>query len=294
VNARDAAPAHALSAPDPPGDLAAFIARRAPVFVLTGAGVSTDSGIPGYRDREGRWKGAEPIHYQPFLRDPAARRRYWSRSLIGWPRVAAAQPNGTHRALADLERLGLVHQIVTQNVDGLHQRCGSRRVIDLHGRLDQVQCLDCRRGMSRERMQRLIAEANPHFGPIGAPAPDGDARLAPELESDFRVPPCPDCGGRLKPAVVFFGENVPRARVDHALGRLAKADGLLVLGSSLSVYSGFRFCLRAAELRLPIAILNLGRTRADHLATLKLDADCAATLTAALSRLRPRSQRPLP
>lgn len=287
MSAWDATATQAASYQAPAADLAAFIARRAPLFVLTGAGVSTDSGIPDYRDRDGRWKGAEPIRYQPFLRDPAARRRYWARSLIGWPRVAAAQPNGTHRALAELERAGLVHQVVTQNVDGLHQRSGSRRVIDLHGRLDQVQCLDCRRGMTRERMQRLIVEANPHYDPIGVPAPDGDARLAPGSDSDFRVPPCPDCGGPLKPAVVFFGESVPRARVEHALARLAESGGLLVLGSSLSVYSGFRFCLRAAELTLPIAVLNLGRTRADHLAALKLDADCTATLAAALQRLMP-------
>lgn len=272
---------------NPAATLAAFIRRHAPLFVLTGAGVSTDSGIPDYRDREGRWKRAEPIRLQPFLRDPTARQRYWARSFTGWPRVAAAKPNGTHWALAELERQGLVHQLVTQNVDGLHQRCGARRVIDLHGRLDLVDCLDCGRGLHRARMQDLLTKANPDRVPLdGAdPAPDGDAALRPEMEADFQIPGCPQCGGRLKPAVVFFGENVPRPRVERALARLAESGGVLVLGSSLSVYSGYRFCLRAAELGLPIAILNLGQTRADHLAALKLDADCAATLTGVLTKL---------
>ncbi len=280
---------HPDASPDQAAVLAAFIAHQAPLVVLTGAGVSTGSGIPDYRDREGRWKGAEPIRYQPFLGDPGARRRYWARSFVGWPRVAAAEPNGTHRALTELERLGWVRQVLTQNVDGLHQRCGSQRVIDLHGRLDRVHCLDCRHGLTRARMQDLLAAANPRFvpGDAAAPSPDGDALLATETAADFRVPSCPECGGRLKPSVIFFGENVPGPRVDLAMHRLAESRGLLVLGSSLSVYSGYRFCLQAAELGLPIAILNLGQTRADHLAALKLDADCAATLSGALVQLAP-------
>lgn len=283
------APRDGGSSTDPAEALAAFIIRHAPLFVLTGAGVSTGSGIPDYRDQEGRWKGAEPIRYQPFLRDPEARRRYWARSFSGWPRVAAAAPNGAHRALTLLERAGCIHQLVTQNVDGLHQRGGARRVIDLHGRLDRVHCLDCGTGLTRDWMQDRLAEANP--GWIPAPGatlrPDGDASLAQAPVAGFQVPACPRCGGQLKPAVVFFGENVPRPRVELAMGRLAQSRGVLVLGSSLSVYSGYRFCLRAAELGLPIGILNQGQTRADHLAALRLDADCAITLSAALARLTP-------
>jgi NAD-dependent SIR2 family protein deacetylase len=278
--------------PDPAGRdgaaaLAAFIRAHAPLFVLTGAGCSTDSGIPDYRDRDGAWKRAEPIRYQRFVRDPAARQRYWARSFVGWPRVAAARPNATHRALAVLEALGLSHHLVTQNVDGLHQRAGSRRVLDLHGRLDAVDCLDCGVRLARERVQTLLAGHNPGCVPAAPEqsAPDGDVLLGDAAQAAFRVPDCPECGGMLKPAVVFFGENVPRARVTDAMGLLAEARGLLVVGSSLSVFSGYRFCRRAAETGVPIALLNLGRTRADDLAHLKLDAGCAPTLTAALREL---------
>jgi NAD-dependent SIR2 family protein deacetylase len=186
--------------------------------------------------------------------------------------------------LATLEARGLVTQLVTQNVDGLHQRGGARRVLDLHGRLDCVECLDCDGRLSRERMQALLAELNPGAVPAApaASAPDGDVLLGDAAEAGFRVPDCPQCGGLLKPAVVFFGENVPRPRVAHALAQLARSGGLLVVGSSLSVFSGYRFCLRAAEAGIPIALLNHGLTRADDLAMLKLDADCAGTLSAAL------------
>jgi NAD-dependent SIR2 family protein deacetylase len=267
--------------------LADFVRSHAPLFVLTGAGCSTDSGIPDYRDRDGRWKRAEPIRYQRFVRDPAARQRYWARSFVGWPRVAAARPNTTHRALAALEALGFVVQLVTQNVDGLHQRGGARRVLDLHGRLDVVDCLDCGLRLPRERVQALLAAHNPGCVPVAPErsAPDGDVLLADAVQAGFRVPDCPHCGGMLKPAVVFFGENVPRPRVAHAMAQLERARGLLVVGSSLTVFSGYRFCRRAAELDLPVALLNHGRTRADDLARLKLDAACAPVLTAALRSL---------
>jgi len=272
--------------------LAAFIERHAPLFALTGAGCSTDSGIPGYRDRDGRWKGADPIRYQAFVREPAARRRYWARSYVGWPRVAAALPNGAHRALAALERDGRLTQLVTQNVDGLHQRAGSRRVIDLHGRLDLVDCLDCGLRLSRRRMQALLAALNPDCPAPDCPtraagrmAPDGDVLLDDRQQGAFRVPGCPGCGGVLKPAVVFFGENVPGPRVRRAFDRLAESRAVLVVGSSLAVFSGYRFCLEASKRGLPIALLNRGWTRADDLATEKLSMDCATTLAGALRQL---------
>jgi NAD-dependent SIR2 family protein deacetylase len=262
--------------------LAAFFSAHASLFVLTGAGVSTASGIPDYRDRNGRWKGAEPIRGQVFRRDAGARRRYWARSFAGWPRVAAARPNAAHGALAALERAGLVRQLVTQNVDGLHQRAGSQRVLDLHGRLDQVDCLDCGARLARERMQQMLAAANPGVRPASPArsAPDGDVLLGVDAEDGFVVPSCPECGGLLKPSVVFFGENVPRPRVERAFARLDASAGLLVVGSSLTVFSGYRFCLHAAKRGMPIALLNRGRTRADELAALKLDADCGAVLGA--------------
>jgi len=288
-----AAPALAVTAsPVPSPDhaarrLADFIVAYAPLLVLTGAGASTDSGIPDYRDRDGQWKRAEPMRGQVFLRDARARQRYWARSFIGWPRIAAARPNAVHRALAWLERVGLVHQLVTQNVDGLHQQGGAQRVLDLHGRLDLVDCLDCGQRISRTRMQQLLAAANPHSvaGSGAVSAPDGDVLLDAAAEAAFVVPPCPRCGGILKPAVVFFGENVPRPRVTRAFDRLDAARGLLVVGSSLTVFSGYRFCLHAATRGTPIALLNRGRTRADDLAALKLDADCATVLTSTVAAL---------
>lgn len=255
------------------------------MFVLTGAGCSTASGIPDYRDGDGRWKRSQPISDHDFRRSERARRRYWARSMVGWPRVWGAQPNSAHRALAALERAEIVHQLVTQNVDGLHQLAGHRRVIDLHGRLAWVDCLDCRRRLPRAEMQERLKDANPRFGAVPtALAPDGDAHIAAELEEGFRVPGCPTCGGMLKPAVVFFGENVPRPRVERAFNRLREAGALLVAGSSLTVYSGFRFCREAAEMGIPIALVNKGMTRADRLASLKVDQEVGESLTA-LARL---------
>ncbi len=190
--------------------------RSGRLFLLTGAGCSTASGIPDYRGPDGRWKGAQPMLFQDFRRHARARRRYWCRSFVGWPRVADAQPNEAHRMLSRLEGLGLVHQLVTQNVDGLHQRAGSRRVIELHGRLSRVDCLDCGSRMERSEMQKRLALANPSFAAQSVTmAPDGDALIGTQLEGDFAVPDCPNCGGMLKPAVVFFGENVPRPRVER-------------------------------------------------------------------------------
>lgn len=257
------------------------------LFVLTGAGISTASGIPDYRGPDGLWKRSAPITYQAFIRDPAMRRRYWMRSFVGWPTVARAQPNRAHEALVELETQGRITALVTQNVDGLHARAGQRTLIDLHGRIDQVICLDCGSRVTREQVQRLLAGANPEWSSLTAAiAPDGDADFEHASVGDFRVPQCVDCGGLLKPDVVFFGENVPRERVAAAHEALRMADAMLVVGSSLMVYSGFRFARMAHDAGMPLAMLTRGVTRADNLAALKLDADCVAVLAGAVGRVR--------
>ncbi|GAB6197301.1 NAD-dependent protein deacetylase [Lysobacter xanthus] len=259
-------------------------APRRRVFVLTGAGCSTASGIPDYRDESGGWKRAPPVTYQAFTGDDATRRRYWARSFAGWPRFADARPNAAHAALAGWESSGRLSLLLTQNVDGLHQRAGSDRVIDLHGRLDTVRCLACETTTPRYAMQRRLEQANPGWiDTIAAFAPDGDADLERTDFSGFDVPACDVCGGMLKPDVVFFGENVPRARFEAARDALATSDGLLVVGSSLMVYSGYRFARMADEAGLPVALLTRGATRADDLASLVLRADCTQVLPAALA-----------
>ena len=256
-----------------------FIAAHRRLFVLTGAGCSTGSGIPDYRDEQGAWKRTPPVTYQAFVGDGITRRRYWARSLVGWPRIAQAQPNAAHRALAALEAQGRCSQLLTQNVDGLHQAAGSRAVIDLHGRLDAVVCLGCGASSSRADVQRRLAEANPAWAGLAAgAAPDGDADLEDRDFATFQVPACDACGGMLKPDVVFFGENVPRARVDAAMARLAQADAMLVVGSSLMVYSGLRFVHAAVRAQIPVAAVNLGRTRADDLLRFRMAAPCGDAL----------------
>lgn len=256
-----------------------FISAHRRLFVLTGAGCSTGSGIPDYRDEQGAWKRTPPVTYQAFVGDGITRRRYWARSLVGWPRIAQAQPNAAHRALAALEAQGRCSQLLTQNVDGLHQAAGSRAVIDLHGRLDAVVCLGCGASSSRADVQRRLAEANPAWAGLAAgAAPDGDADLEDRDFATFQVPACDACGGMLKPDVVFFGENVPRARVDAAMARLAQADGMLVVGSSLMVYSGLRFVHAAVRAQIPVAAVNLGRTRADDLLRFRMAAPCGDAL----------------
>lgn len=257
------------------------------VFVLTGAGCSTASGIPDYRDRDGAWKRKPPVTYQDFVRDPATRARYWARSHAGWPMLAQARPNAAHRALASLEERGRVTMLVTQNVDGLHQQAGSRAVLDLHGRIDAVRCLGCDARLSRADVQALLVERNPEWTHAvdAAIAPDGDADLDAIDTTRFVAPHCERCDGLLKPDVVFFGENVPRGRVDVAQAALHASDAMLVAGSSLMVYSGYRFAMRARDAGLPLAILTRGTTRADALATLKLDDDCGDGLSAAIAGL---------
>lgn len=259
--------------------LPAFIAAHRRLLVITGAGISTASGIPDYRDRSGAWKRPQPMTWQAFTGSPAARRRYWARSLVGWQRFGQARPNASHHALAALQRQGQVQALVTQNVDGLHSAAGSVDVIDLHGRLDRIVCLQCGQGDGRPAFQQRLAAANPGWATLPAGlAPDGDADLDEIDFSGFQVPGCVHCGGMLKPDVVFFGESVPRQRVLAVQQHLSAADGVLVVGSSLMVWSGFRFVHAAAQAGLPLAILNQGTTRADDLATLKLEQDCAAAL----------------
>jgi NAD-dependent SIR2 family protein deacetylase len=273
--------------PDSPvegtGALREWLAAHERIFVLTGAGISTASGIPDYRDANGQWKRRAPVTYQDFLRDPALRARYWARSFVGWPAVARAQPNAAHRALVTLEAQGRTTALVTQNVDDLHARSGQRDVIDLHGRIDDVICLDCNRRLARREIQQRLADEHPEWTALtAATAPDGDADLERVDFSGFRAPSCPGCGGLLKPDVVFFGENVPAERVTAARAALERSDAMLVVGSSLMVYSGFRFARMAHAAGLPLAILTRGVTRADDVATLKLDADCVSTLAAAI------------
>jgi len=266
--------------------LVEFVKRYRRLFVLTGAGCSTESGIPDYRDTEGQWKQKKPVQFQDFVHSEPMRQRYWARSLLGWKHFSNARPNDAHWALARLENAGFVHQLVTQNVDGLHQQAGSRRVLDLHGRLDWVECLSCRTRGARTAFQQTLEVLNPDFLQLSAAsAPDGDAVLESVDFSRFQIPACPGCGGVLKPGVVFFGESVPRPRVERAYARLAEADALLVVGSSLMVYSGFRFCRAAAEQNKPQAAINRGRTRADDFFAHKISAPCGDTLTALAHRL---------
>lgn len=259
--------------------LQAFVEAHPRLFVLTGAGCSTASGIPDYRDRDGQWKRTPPVTFTAFMQEPHTRRRYWARSLVGWRRFGQAQPNVTHRALVALERQRKIELLVTQNVDGLHQRAGNTGVVDLHGRLDTVRCMACDWRGARHDFQRALVEHNPAWAQLdAADAPDGDADLEGHDFSRFNVPPCPRCNGIVKPDVVFFGENVPRERVAAAMTACSNADAMLVLGSSLLVYSGYRFAQAAVQAGKPVVAVTLGRTRADALLTLKVDAPCEKAL----------------
>ncbi|MBS0317842.1 MAG: NAD-dependent protein deacetylase [Proteobacteria bacterium] len=275
--------------------LIAFVRRHPRLLVLTGAGCSTECGIPDYRDANGDWKRPAPITYQAFVGDEAARRRYWARSLVGWRVMGRARPGPAHHALAQLEHAGHLELLLTQNVDGLHSAAGSRRVIDLHGRIATVRCLACDARLDRAAVQTLLLERNPDWGALSArTAPDGDADLDGLDFSGFLVPSCPHCGdGLLKPDVVFFGENVPRDRVDGALAALQRADALLVAGSSLMVYSGFRFAQAAAAAAKPVAAVNLGRTRADDLLALKVERPVGAALQALAGSLAESASAPV-
>ncbi|WP_245740286.1 NAD-dependent protein deacetylase [Nonomuraea maritima] len=273
---------------DSTADLAGLVelVGRGEVAVLSGAGLSTESGIPDYRGPTGLARRADPMTYQRFVGGEEARRRYWARSHVGWSQMRRAQPNAGHRAVAELERRGLLAGIVTQNVDGLHQAAGARQVIELHGGLDRVVCLSCRERTPRAELDRRLREANPGWRATSdAINPDGDAVLTDEQVAGFQVVGCATCGGVLKPDVVFFGENVPKPRVDECFDIVGRARGLLVLGSSLAVRSGLRFVIRAAELGIPVAIVNQGTTRGDAHAELTLDAPLGPTLSRLAARL---------
>ena len=258
------------------------------VVILSGAGLSTESGIPDYRGPSGRARRAEPMTYQTFVRGEAARQRYWARSHLGWRHVARAAPNAGHRAVAELERRGLVPGIITQNVDGLHQAGGARQVIELHGSLDRILCLSCGQRTSRIELDERLRAANPGWAAeVTVINPDGDAVLGDEAVGRFRVVDCLRCGGLLKPDVVFFGENVPRPRVEECYALVERAAMLVVLGSSLTVMSGYRFVRQAARLGIPVVIVNQGATRGDAHAIARLDAPLGRTLTALVERLGP-------
>ncbi|MCH8303038.1 MAG: NAD-dependent protein deacetylase [Proteobacteria bacterium] len=266
--------------------LASFIREHSRLIVLTGAGCSTESGIPEYRDDDGNWKHRQPMQFAEFVNDEDKRRRYWAQSFAGWHRISNAKPNAAHHAIAELERCGYVSCVITQNVDNLHTAAGSQNVIDLHGVLQRIRCLDCNTKDSRYAYQSRLQDCNPDWSAsITAFAPDGDARISVDDVRSFDVPGCLNCGGIVKPDVVFFGEPVPELRVRRAKRFLRQSAALLVVGSSMMVFSGYRFARMASEAGLPIAIVNRGTTRADDLATHKLTANCAELLSQTLSRL---------
>jgi NAD-dependent SIR2 family protein deacetylase len=269
--------------------------RRA--VVLAGAGCSTESGIPDYRGPDSSTRRRAPVQYQEFMRNESARARYWARSAVGWPRMTSAKPNAAHAALATLERAGVIAGVITQNVDGLHHAAGSNRVIELHGSLAWVACTQCNARVSRNAYQRTLLDSNTawasslHHAHV-VTAPDGDAELGAEFIERFNVPACDACGGIMKPDVVFFGENVPRARVEEAWRLFGDGDLLIVAGSSLTVFSGRRFVLRAVEERKPVVVLNAGPTRADDVATLKVDARLGEVMPAIVRAVaNPRAGR---
>jgi NAD-dependent SIR2 family protein deacetylase len=249
-------------------------------LVLTGAGISTPSGIPDYRDSDGIRRGRQPMMYQEFLAQPEARRRYWARAMLGWPRVRQARPNAAHEALAQLQARQGITGLITQNVDALHDQAGSQDVIELHGSLHRVLCLDCAQRSERQQIQQQMEAENPYLAGVdAAQAPDGDTLLDAAFEARFQIPRCPHCEGeRLKPDVVFFGENVAPTTAASASQAVDEADGLLVVGSSLMAYSAFRLCRAIKEQGKPLLAINRGKTRADELLDLKLEEPCEQLL----------------
>jgi NAD-dependent deacetylase sirtuin 4 len=289
-----------MQLPDAPPDTAALapilaLLRAGGVVVLSGAGCSTESGIPDYRGPETARRARNPIQFKAFVQSEAGRQRYWSRSLQGWPRIRDAAPNLAHLALAELEARGAVTHLVTQNVDRLHAKAGSRRVTELHGALAVVRCLGCGARSDRDALQARLLAANPEAGSVTAVevAPDGDADLDAGAGLGFVVPGCEACGGALKPDVVFFGEAVPRDRVEAASEAVSRASALLVVGSSLAVFSGLRFVRQARALGLPTALLNLGRpARGADLFDHHADGLAGPSLAWLTNRLLPEGEGP--
>jgi NAD-dependent SIR2 family protein deacetylase len=279
-------PADMSTSPSP--TMLAELTAGGGVVVLSGAGLSTESGIPDYRGESGRRRQAEPMTYQTFIGSAAARRRYWARSHLGWRHIARAVPNAGHRAVTELQSRGLIAGIITQNVDGLHQAAGAQHVIELHGGLDRVTCLTCGQRTSRGLLDERMRAANPGWhAQVSAIKPDGDADLADDQIDAFDIVDCHSCGGLLKPDVIFFGENVPRPRVEECYALTERAAMLLVLGSSLTVMSGYRFVRHATRHGIPVTIINQGPTRGDADAVLTLDAPLGPTLTTLLAGLGP-------
>ena len=270
--------------PDPHaiGRMHAILGDRR-MLICTGAGVSTDSGIPDYRGPDAPVR--RPMTYQQFASGPAAQQRYWARAHLGWGRMRGAEPNAAHHLLVELEAEGRLSGLITQNVDGLHRRAGHRDLVELHGRLDRVVCLDCGARTARTRVHRRLDELNPDWNHVAPVAPDGDVAL--ETTDGFVVVQCERCGGRLKPDVVFFGENVRKETVEHCYRRTDAAEALVVIGSSLQVMSGLRFVRRARANGIPIVIVNRGATRGDDLADVRVDAGCAETLSAFMTSPAP-------
>jgi NAD-dependent SIR2 family protein deacetylase len=257
------------------------------VVVLSGAGLSTESGIPDYRGPTGLARRAEPMTYQAFTGAAAARQRYWARSHLGWQHIARAAPNRGHQAVAELERRGLLSAIITQNVDGLHQAAGAQDIVELHGSLSRVICLGCGERTPRDELDQRLRAANPDWAAQAWQVnPDGDAVLDDAATDHFNVVDCLRCAGALKPDVIFFGENVPPGRVAGCYALVSEAQALLVLGSSLTVMSGYRFVRHAARHGIPVAIINQGPTRGDALATVTLDAPLGAALTTLTTQYR--------
>jgi NAD-dependent SIR2 family protein deacetylase len=262
-----------------------ILERHPRLVAITGAGISAASGIPTYRNDAGEWQRSDPIQHADFIGREDSRRRYWARSMAGWTYVAESRPNLAHYALARLEAAGHINLLATQNVDRLHQLAGHRQVIDLHGRIDRVKCLGCGAETARAELQSELQALNPGWHhQISAVRPDGDAEVMDSVVADIQVPACRYCGGILMPDVVFFGGTVPRERVTAISEAIEAADALLVAGSSLMVFSGFRFCRLAHSLGKPVIILNRGETRGDELATLKIAADVGGVLDQWASR----------